>query len=831
MLFDEKNEQDFTGYYETIMKQQQAQQAPCLKEDHDLRTGLNDAFFPQTQLANLRNIRFENTHNYECLPGDSHPLLNEGKAPFQTNNSTTFENNVLSENPEVVFNSGFLHIIPSDFPSSSKDGSKLVLSEAIVAPAVLTDDKIYPPLPSLRPAKLEEINGSNHTQGFPTQTLIHSIKDEHTKSATKSLKTGLNYPNIDLWNAQQRYKTFEPLIPEINGHNFKDFLVKVLNECLHEVSLDDFYNLLYNSESPDQVIISPTKGCNIDKSKPSDSQREALNFCALILNSLRVPDLVGGLIYLNQNLQCVNYLEICRNFLAIKILFASVKLVNDSVNPGIYLLRVEVYKAYYTICKRLERKYPKSEPKSQSNIILNQSQLGKIIKLKFPNLPSKRYGSRSWSKYYYAGMVWNDLVIDKEIKRLIELPLPDLISHFGNFRQKRVKKKSKPQYGSYGNQIYTSLSTPSQRIQQLEPLKRKPMHSFVDLSSTLPVLECFPRAWKIVPGEIPQQSKWAKETMEKSVEFLKKQNIDITPLIFKIGMVEFSADSMASFLDDVLLQIRNLTDISASDELFLHIYLVVSTLIFPIVFASDSEVLSSDKVKLRTLLNHFVTKLESSFVDIPEFENLMSFANIIKRMISFNTLILARYKISSIKDILRAMIDESPPISSSGKTSIKNLIIKQSTIVCHAFDWDFIDENSKKSTMSHSIVVQNITKAYTKLFMGASEWFSLLGESLDEGNLSKSTYDLLFHILKGALEVLHKRFLSETEILKLPIKLIENFLVSMNSEFQKSSFQNYAKRENGLSNEVFKTWWVHSSAFQDYMGIFAEISALSVRLS
>lgn len=837
MLFDEKLEQDFTEYSETIVKQQQT---PCLKEDHDFRTGLNNAFFSQTQLADLCNIGYEDTHIYEFLPQDFHSQLNGVHALLNTNNSTAFENNVLSENADVEFESGFLRPLTSKVFPSSEDSSRLVLSGAIIIPAVLTDDKIYPSLPSLRPANLGEINGSNHSYNanhilrFPTQTLTHLIKDEHTKSKTKSPETALNHSNIDLRNAQQRYKTFEPLIPEVNGHNFKDFLVKVLNECLHEFPLDDFYNLLYNYESPGQITSSPTEGHKIDKSKPSDSRIEALKLCSLILNNFRVPNLGGGSMYLNQNIRkCVNYLEMCRNFLAIKIIFASVKIVDDSVYSDSYLSRTEVYKAYYTICKKLERKYSKSESKLQSNIILNQSQLGKIIKLKFPNLSSKRFGSRGRSKYYYAGMIWNDLVIDKEMKRLIALPLLDIDSNLEVFQGNRLKTKRSlnPQYGSDGNEIYTSLSKPNQQILRVQSLKRKPRYSFVYLSSTLPVLDCFPRAWKSVPGEIPQQSKWAKETMGKSVEFLKQHNIDITPLIFKIGMVEFSAESMASFLEDVLLHIRNLTDISASDELFLHIYLVVSTLIFPIVFASDSEVLSSDKVELRTFLTHFVTKLESSFVDMPLFESLMGFANIIKRMISFNTLILTRYKISSIKDILTAMINESPPVSSSGKISIKNLIIKQSTIVCHAFDWDFIDENSKNSTMSHSIIVQNITKAYTKLFLGASEWVSLIGESLNEGDLDKSTYDLLFHILKGALEVLHKRFLAETEILKLPIKLIENLLVSMNSEFQNSSFQNYAKRENGLSKEVFRTWWVHSSAFQEYMGILAEISALSVRLS
>lgn len=606
MLFDDKLEQDFTEYYETIVKKQQT---PCLKEDHDFRTGLNNAFLSQTQKADLCNIGFEDTHNYEFLPQDFISQLNGVHALLNTNNSTAFENNVLSETADVEFESGFLRPLTSNFPSSSEDSSRLVLSGAITSPAVLINDKIYPTLPSLGPTKLGEINGSNNTQDYPPQTSHNLITDNHKKSKTKSPETGLNHSNIDLRNAQQRYKTFEPLIPEVNGHNFKYFLVKVLNECLYEFPLDDFYNLLYNVE-PGQVINKSIKGHKIDKSKPSDSRIEALNLCSLILKNFRMPNLDGGSMYLNQNIRkCVKYLEMCRNFLAIKIIFASVKTVDDSVYSDSYLSRMEVYKAYYTICKKLELKYSKNEPKLQSNIILNQSQLGKIIKLKFPNLSSKRIGGRGRSKYYYAGMIWNDLVIDKEMKRLIALPLLDIDSNLEVFQGNRLKNKRS--LGSDGNEICNSLSTPSQQILRVQSLKRKPRYSFVYLSSTLPVLDCFPRAWKSVPGEIPQQSKWAKETMGKSVEYLKKHNIDITPLILKIDMVEFSAESMTSFLEDVLLQIRNLTDISASDELFLHIYLVVSTLIFPIVFASDSEVLSSDKVELRTFLTHFVTDRKS----------------------------------------------------------------------------------------------------------------------------------------------------------------------------------------------------------------------------
>lgn len=650
-------------------------------------------------------------------------------------------------------------------------------------------------------------------------------------------KENLEHTTYHLNNPKRKYMELLPLFSRMHGHNFKELLLRVLRECLDQFPLDDFYNLLYSSALSLEVIDSSTKILEKINSKMKKLRLEGLEYCHLVLETFRRPHM-DSLVSANAkpSIKPLNFQQVCKQFLAIKILLDLVKVKENTSIPGCRILRTSIYKAYVILCKKLiEKQYRSSNgPEKNTDIILNQSQLGKLFRLTFPNVSARRFGRKGDTKYYYKDLFWNDQVVGKYIKALLHFSLSDIDSKFKLSQENRFKAHgpSRSQHSSSGHKNVTSFPTPAQQIRKIEPTEIKPLHSFVCLSTTFPVLDCFPRSWKIIPGETPKQSQWAREIIERSANFLENHGIEVNPLVLKIRMAEFSAPSAVGFLEDVLLKIRNLKRVSASDEMYLHFYLIVSTSILPIAFASDIEILTTDKPQLRTSLSDFVTKLESSFMDIPLLENLMSFANVIKKMISFNTLILSSYEASSIKEILGTMIDETPPISSSGKILIENLIIRQSTIVSHAFNSTLTAKNSNNSSVSPSVVAQNLTRAFTKLFLSAAKLVSLIGESQNvEEHSGRATYDLLFHLLKCSMEVFHESFLADTEVIHLPIKLIESFLVSMNSEFQNSSFQNFAKRDNGLSKEVFRTWWVHSNAFQQYIGIIAEISALSFRLS
>lgn len=126
----------------------------------------------------------------------------------------------------------------------------------------------------------------------------------------------------------------------------------------------------------------------------------------------------------------VNFQEVCKTFLAIKIILNSVKKAGDTSKFGCYFPRASVYKAYYILSKKLMQKYSVklNFQNLQSNLMLNQSQLGKIINLSFPNLIVKRFGKRDESAYHYEEFIWNNLVINEDAKLLLDLFLSSIDS-------------------------------------------------------------------------------------------------------------------------------------------------------------------------------------------------------------------------------------------------------------------------------------------------------------------------------------------------------------------------------------------------------------------
>lgn len=671
-----------------------------------------------------------------------------------------------------------------------------------------------------------------NTYGFPDSVyLSDNLITEDQTQPNKPYTNPSNYHSKSdiLENAHQKFMEFVPAFAKINGNNFKELLVGVLRECLHQFSVEDFYNLLCTSEISDNMLSSPIEDLKINKSEFANSRLEGLQLCHLILKTFRQPG-ADEKLHLTPNLLhiSVNFHDICKNFLAIKIMFDCILLVDDSSISACCLPRTSVYKAYFIICKRLIQKHP-NNASNLSNGMLNQSQLGKIIKLNFPQLNATRFGKRGESTFHYRGVVWNNAVIDEDTKRVIGLTLPDIDSYFERLQEKRLQKinRSETEPSNSGLEMLTPVSESNLQILRPQLFNKKPIHSFVHFLNTLPVADCFPRSWKKIPGEIPQQSEWAKETMKKSVTVLKCYNIDVEPLLCEIDMTVFCAESLDRFFEGVLLIIRFMMEVSASDQLYLHLYLVVSTLIFPIAFSSKKEVSNRDKAQLRRSLKNFVTRLESGFLDLPLFNNLMAFASLMKKMISFNDLLLSQYRTTSTKSITIAMVGDAQLDLSTDQESLKDLVIKEALKACNAFNWEFLDEPLRKNSNHHIMIVQNMANMYFKLSITGADAVLHISESMSEQELQDSTYDLLYYILEAMQKILHEVFLSESSMLQLPIKLIDSFMSSITSEFQNLSFRQFSNREPELSKEIFRAWWVHLNLVHEYFDILSEITAIS----
>lgn len=596
-----------------------------------------------------------------------------------------------------------------------------------------------------------------------------------------------------------------------------EVLVKVLREYLSQIPLDDFYNFLYTPKG--QVARLPIDGIKLHRAIFTESGNEGLNLCKETLGNLLLPKING---YSDENPgdylrpSIMNKHELLRIFLAIKIIFDAVEIVEYSARSDIFLLRTSIYNAYYIICKKLSQKYRTSSNSSdlQYDIILSLSKFGKVFRLNFPNLKASRLGRRGNSKFSYRGMTWNRLLIDEDIKALSELHISDIESHF---KPKIQKNRKESEF-------------------QLVNSARKPLYSFIDLSNQFPGSYCALRIWKIIPGNLPQQSQWSTETMQKSMEALKYYGIDISASIIHLHSERFSPESISWFLEDVLQKIRILMGNFACDEAYLHLYLVVTLLISPIIFASDHELDINSKPKLSTYLTNFAERLEFEFFDLSLLNrnNIMGFAKIVRKMISCIKVLLSYLPTSLAKRTARTIgygyqISKEPVLANYLEKIASEIIHRAVITACNALNWEFAEESLRSDLEYRADLIQKLTAPYldyTKKVLSCS------GISLTEiDNLNHPTYELSLHIFCDLMRIFHDVFMTDQFALQLPIKLIELMVNSTVNEFQTTAFHTYGELDPEISKEMFKVWWIYATASQGYMSIFCEIVALSMRVS
>lgn len=683
-------------------------------------------------------------------------------------------------------------------------------------------------------------NGSFLIQGYPpSNTDKESVPNE---SLLESTSTFQNTNVQEDLNELSKFKELCPSLNSINKRNFAEVLVNVLRKCLNDIVLDDFYNFLYKHRTPDNVVSLPVDGIKLDRAIPSDSKFESLEKCSFILEKLLLPKVEGffaGELVNDFLIFSLSTHEILRVFLSIKIIFDSIRVVDDGCNSSYHLPRASIYKAYLVLCKTLIQKYPTTSNSSElpNNIILSHSQFGKVFRLTFPNFKAKRLGSRGDSKFCYSGITWNNLVITDDIKLLIELSFADIENNFESALKKCRKESELKHFRRIPleNVDPNFDFKPDLSFRSLSLSTKKPLYSFVDLSNNFPAYYCSLRVWKITSGYSPQQSQWSKETMQKSVKALKNFDLDLSPELLKVQIEDFSPESVDWFLEETLQKMRVLMNAFSCDKAYLHLYLIVALFLSPIVFASDDELKFNSKPQLSMSLVKFVTRLENEFAGLSLLDrnSLMSFTKIIRKMISSIKLLLSRVKTSIAKRILRVMEEDSQPsdprVAKAIERETTEIIYRAVITACNSLNWEFVETSLRGNPKFQACFIQKLAA----LYLNFSEKLMTLSEipvfSIDERK--QPTYELPLKIFSELSRVFHEVFMADGFVLQLPIKLIELMINSAINEFQTACFHNLGKLEPELSKEIFKTWWVYTTAVQEHLSIFSEVVALSMRVS
>lgn len=236
-------------------------------------------------------------------------------------------------------------------------------------------------------------------------------------------------------------------ITSVDVLNVNSYLLSFLREEGEDIPLDEFYNILYNFENVHQYMETEIDS-KIDKVSPTDTFDNSARLFHSVLGAFQNPDQLR-LYFPSADLSMskvssVNFYDLLRSFLALKILASTLVEVEETKYLGgvPIIPRHTIYKVYYILCQKLILRYPGLHGSdAQKSIILGQSKLGKLLKLSFPKLKSKRLGRRGESKYNYLGVVWNKQVVDRSILELCDLEQPQLNQTLRNLEALRAGQR------------------------------------------------------------------------------------------------------------------------------------------------------------------------------------------------------------------------------------------------------------------------------------------------------------------------------------------------------------------------------------------------------
>ncbi|GEQ67614.1 hypothetical protein JCM33374_g1279 [Metschnikowia sp. JCM 33374] len=641
-------------------------------------------------------------------------------------------------------------------------------------------------------------------------------------------------------DVESSFVNLMPSLTNLNTHNVCSFLVEVLKQCDEHVSLDEFFNLLYTCELPE---LDPASTSGLSPS--SYSKLMGLRLCHLIVKTFYNPESAVGLLdwasIKRLQSSSLNFHELLREFLALKIILSSVKRVANWSYGHSGLARISLYKVYYIFCHKLVQRYPGISNGASQNLILGQSQLGKLINLVFPNIKTKRLGRRGMSKFHYIGLTWNLSIVSPDIVGLLDLEIPQLEEYFNHIPKKNVAHRQASLPAKIPAPIVNPEANYFKTIPSLNssPAPKSPLRSFVDLSNRYPNSDCSPRIWNSSPNRIPQQSEWAKFHIAKSLDALKKYDVQFDILVQNCTAGLFSEYDESGVPEIMVKALNIFSRVSAPEKSLLHLFLIVLLVMFPVAIASDEEVPETTKIQFRNSVKHCITRLEceSSYFAATYETSLSIFMRILRKMVHLSELtsckVPPRYTENVVKEMIRDL-DSADYCKSQNfphLSALEEAYIDSITMSMNAFSFTFMHENSPTDEGNAIAAVTSLAKTLKKAVMVSKDMMSVIPMRTKSEGLKYVPQDVAYQVFKISLENFHAITLADSNSLKFPIPLLTFIIHHKSNSLQYASFHDFGKRDPELDKETFKCWWMFTSMFSEYMSIFSEMVALAATLS
>lgn len=603
--------------------------------------------------------------------------------------------------------------------------------------------------------------------------------------------------------------TFKSLLQEmvhLDSEKLNAFQVRVLEQLLPSISLDDFYNLLYNADqfpSMKQIGLSAP----IDRTDYGDASRSIATLQALLRAfqdptelSAYLPTVDTG----KTKLPSIIFHELLRSFLAVKILNdVLVEVPRNTVTELPTIPRFSIYKAYFVICHKLILKYPtvSNSTSLQQKLILGQSKVGKLLKLVYPNVVSKRLGQRGKSKYNYLGLRWNEKVIDPGIIALTDNELDELAAMFKAEHRREIA--SKPQLSPRKR---LSLKRLRSFASDLEPVfsshSTHTRFSFINGQVMLPETDVPFFAHLFSP--LGSKS-WLAEQLANAFSCLHVHGVDIDTLRRLSDPIFYTnerwlLESITALVQQTLLDYTSLPRLS----LFLAISL---QLMIPLRQIASG--VPDQRSSFRQNMSHLVGNILYHPL-LEDDSNLHSFGSLLRRILRLNDTLVSLSTSTSadvFRKTMRAALNSDP--DSQQDSQLQKMFSRCFIYVLRSYQFEFYDNGVPMSDENIVLAIDSHAREF-EASVGAQllPALELLGPDCGGSQLLK-----LFDEF-----VLRQHWTSRyhLQILQLLVELMLTEVVR------------YLQQHNsGFAPGDLRHWWLGSSLCVEYFAILSEMVGLS----
>ncbi|CUM63672.1 uncharacterized protein PRCAT00001256001 [Priceomyces carsonii] len=699
---------------------------------------------------------------------------------------------------------------------------------------------------------------------------LFSLTDEIDKKSDKQTSTNLNAVMLN--------EILMNLI-SVDVSNINHFLLGVLYKFDSSIPLDDFYTILYNSDDGVKLLTEINFENKIDKTIVSSNKMGAINTVAQILNVFKNPGLLFE--YLPQlsdrenKFNNINYHELLRTFLAIKILYELLVLLprDSNENPQNHTIpRLSIYKTYYIVCQKLISMYPSTSntPSEQQKIILGQSKLGKLIKLVYPNLLIKRLGSRGESKYKYLGVFWNENIVNDDIKRLCDEN--ELIELNDIFAKKRNDPRPVPSQATAPLSQIPDVASPTVGTPNVHGggsrgsnaerevfLYDIPSNlSFIKPSFKYPLDSSFSN---IRNGE----HSWFTVTKN---QIYKRESMPIKPdqikqVFLEASNLEEDGTLLDNFLDFI---IKPIVKIKPHEEnLDLGIYLLIIIELLPYFLLTDTSNDLDFLKHLRLNLLDFIRNYKHEILKLGNYKsfilsNATIFLVMLKKLVNLNDLMLTFVKLITNNDTRNLMLRDFKGflLTNSGISGIDDrdlnrggtgdgYIFQDLIYTLLGFNFESKGESSLNDVIPRTdlqnevSIIDNFFKKHVLDFLGGnheheSPHSSVESNKLEDFNSILNTSEL--EKLCSLISLVDQKLLTTELKSRFPILIFNHLINFVLNDILKQIFFNQQEKHQQLSivgaiidtgskDSSFGSLWVFNSFIQEYLSLIGEIVSAS----